>query len=205
MFYESKISNAFRLGDVIKGFISVQPTIKNPIIGAMTEKDNYKIDINLPQFSVILSPCCSIGDSKITLTPLVRLKNTIFKNKFFIEDPTRINREIEPQYTLPPEEFEKLPQPEKDKILQSEKGYTLLEWFIYEQHDLFPQYELRGIDTKYYMIDFRNIYKINCSQIKTPEKVPIESKVLELSIQARANLREKLSYYYGRVPEEDLL
>lgn len=204
MFYESKISQAFRLGDIIKGFISIQPTIMNPIIGTMTEKDNYKIDINMPDFSVILSPCCSIGDSKITLTPLVRLQSTIFKNTNFIEDPTRINREIEPQYTLSPEKFEKLPQEEIDRILQSKKGYTLLEWFIYEEHDLFTPYELKGIETKYYMIDFRNVYKINCDKIKKPEKVPIESKVLELSIQSRADLREKLSYYYGRIPEEDL-
>ena len=54
------------------------------------------------------------------------------------------------------------------------------------------------------MIDFRNTYKINCDKIKAPDNVPHETKILQLSITVRNELRDKLISYYGRIPAEDL-
>ena len=53
------------------------------------------------------------------------------------------------------------------------------------------------------MIDFRNTYKLNYEKINPPKDAPLESKCLQLSIQARSELRDKIAWYYGRVPEED--
>ena len=53
------------------------------------------------------------------------------------------------------------------------------------------------------MIDFRNIYKLSCEKIITPKDAPLESKCLQLSIQARSDLRTKIADYYARVPKED--
>ena len=47
---------------------------------------------------------------------------------------------------------------------------------------------------------YRGIIK---NQIKTPEDAPLESKCLQLSIQARSELRDKIAYYYARIPKED--
>ena len=60
------------------------------------------------------------------------------------------------------------------------------------------------IVTKFYMIDFRNTYKLDCEKIVSPKDAPLEAKVLELSIEARADLRNKIAFYYGRTPQEDI-
>ena len=61
----------------------------------------------------------------------------------------------------------------------------------------------KNIETNYYMADFRNTYKLYCDKIKSSEKAPLESKCLQLSVQARSELRDKISYYYARIPKED--
>ena len=62
-----------------------------------------------------------------------------------------------------------------------------------------------NIETKYYMIDFKNIHKLNCDKINSPEDAPLQSKCLQLSVQTRSELREKISNYYARIPKEDLI
>ena len=59
------------------------------------------------------------------------------------------------------------------------------------------------------MIDFSNFQVLKCLLIKRPETMQledtpiIESKVLQLTVEARDNLREKLAAYYARVPAAD--
>jgi hypothetical protein len=211
MFYEKNIDNVLRFGDVLKGYIAITPNIKNPILMLSALNEGYNIDINLPIFSVIISPSCSIGDDIISLTPLIKVRNTFFNNPYFKEDLTRINREMKPQLAVSPYIWNGLSPEEKQRRLQEGKegkGYAFLEIFIYEECDLFPKYKVdmrqgENILTNYYMIDFRNTYKLSCDKIKSPEKAPLESKCLQLSLQTRAELRDKISYYYARVPKED--
>ena len=54
------------------------------------------------------------------------------------------------------------------------------------------------------MIDFKDTYKINCDKINKPQNELVNSKCLQLSIESRSELREKISYFYGRVPKDDL-
>jgi len=206
MFYESKTDRALRFGDVLKGFISTTPIIREPMI---EEKDNeYHINVNMTKFSVVMDPCCSIGDKKISLTPLIHLLPTSFNNPYLSEDLTRINREMEPHQAVPPNIWEKFTSEEKQKRLEIGKGYAFLNFFVYEGHDFLPKYTVNrregNIETNYYMIDFRNMYKVNCDKIVSPTEAPLECKILQVSIDARSQLRDKISYYYGRVPEEDI-
>jgi hypothetical protein len=207
MFYEEKVDNALRFGDVLRGYIAITPSIKGPILEASTLNEGYNIDVNLPIFSVVLSPCCSIGHDIISLTPLIKVRNAFFDNPYFREDLTRINRKMEPEQTVPPNIWEKFPSEEKQKRSEEGYGYTFLELFIYEKNNLLAKYTIHrkqeNIETNYYMIDFRNTYKLNCEKIKTPEDAPLESKCLQLSIQARSELRDKIAYYYARIPKED--
>ena len=86
------------------------------------------------------------------------------------------------------------------------KAYAFLDLFVYEKDNLFTPYYLNkqeNIETNCYMIDFKNIYKVKCEKINSRNNAPIDSKCLQLSIQARKELRNKISYYYGRPPEED--
>ena len=203
------MDNALRLGDVVRGYISTIPTIKEPILSSQSEGYNYKIDIGMPNYSVVLTPCCSIEEGVISLTPLMKVRSDFFKNPYFAEDLTKINRRMEPQQAHPPDEWEKLNLEEKQRRLAGEMNFALLNFFIYEENERFEKYTVRSREIRYYMIDLRNSYTIKCAMIKGPEKAKpedapiIESKVLQLSIQARSELRDKIAYYYSRKPKED--
>lgn len=205
MFYQKQIGSAFRFGDVVRGYIATTPGLKQPILS--TTDDRYNIDIYLPTYNVIITPCCSIGEKMISLTPLIGVRNSFFTNPYFKEGLTRINRKMEPQQAIPPDAWQKLSYEEKQRRLQEGHSYAFLEFFIYEGDELFPKYIVNrkegDIETNYYMIDFRNTYKLNCEAIITPKNVPIMSKCLQLSLRTRSELRDKLAYYYGRTPKED--
>lgn len=209
MFYEKEMEPTLRFGDVVRGYISADIIIKQPILFHERDDYNYKIDIELPSYSVVLTPCCSIGDSVIALAPLVRILGDFFNNPYFEKDLTNINREMEPQQALSPENWSKLPQEEQNSRLSEGKRYALLNYFIYMRNDNFEKYKLKGYDVQYYMINFKDIRRIKCSLIKRPEKMGredaiIQSKVLQLTITARSELRDKIAYFF-REPAEDKL
>lgn len=202
MFYQEIIDAAFRFGDVLRGYTLVSSDIQVPNLS-----ENYKIDVNLPDFCVILSPCCSIGEKIISLSPLIKLRNSFFDNPYLVEDLTRINREMKPEESVPPHVWNSFPPEERQKRLEVGKGYAFLEFFVYNKNELFSTYIInrrqQNIETNYYMIDFRNTYKINCEKIISPKDSPLDSKCLQLSTQARTELRNKIAFYYARIPEED--
>jgi hypothetical protein len=203
MFYEETSDMAFRFGDVLQGFILAASTIKEP---TPTIK-KYEVSIDLPIYSVILSPCCSIGDKVISLTPLIEVKGSFFDNPYFAEDVTRINRKMKPEQTIAPHVWDNFPPEQKQKRLNEGETYAFLSMFIYEKHDLLPIYPIklgqRIINTNYYMIDFRNTCKVNCDKIISAERAPLELKCFQLSVRTRTELREKITYYYSRPPKED--
>ena len=209
LFYQEKIDEGFRFGDVLKGFVSSTPTISDPLL--KPSHGDYTIEVSKPSYCAIISPCCSISDKIISLSPLIPIRNSFFKNPYFAEDLTRINRRLtEPKFAFPPHVWEQMPDGKKEEHLLKGSSYTLVDLFIYKEHEIFPEYEvhMKGADnikTKYYMIDFRNTFKVNCSKIKDPKNVPNEAKCLQLTIESRRELREKISQYYGRVPDEDLI
>jgi hypothetical protein len=92
---------------------------------------------------------------------------------------------------------------EKTEKLNKEPGYTLIDYFIYEKNDLFFPYDIDHkeagkIPTKYYMVDFRTIFRVNCNKIINPKQVPLQCKCLQLTVFARNQLREKMLYYFSR-------
>lgn len=202
MFYQERMDKALRFGDVLKGYILAASNIEEPNLNK-----NYTIDINLPAFCVVLSPCCSIGEKTISLSPLIELRGSFFDNPYLAEDLTRINRKMEPQQSVSPQVWENFPPEEKRKRLEVGSAHAFVELFVYEKNDLFPKYIINrrngNIETNYYVIDFRNTYKLSCGKIRTPEDSPLESKCLQLSIQTRSELRDKIADYYARVPKED--
>ena len=208
MFYANRIDKVLRFGDVVKGYISTKLTIKEPILSLPSGGHNYKINIELPNYSVILTPSCSISNGVISLTPLIRIRESFLKNPYFAKDLTRINRKMEPQQTIPPEKWKILSQNEKEKRLKEKMAFALLNYFIYDQNEMFEQYTIRHKKTRYYMIDFKDIHTVKCSKIQRAEMTVentsiIESKILQLSRETRSELRDKIAYYYTRVPTED--
>jgi len=211
MFYAYEPSPVLRFGDVVKGYVSTDLVITEPILSYPSLGNNYKIEIEVPKYSVILTPCCSIGKSTICVAPFIKVLGDFLKNSYFTEDLTRINRPLLPNQLMSTEDWDKLTPERQEQIINAGEEYPLLQYFVYAEHDLFDKYLLRGHEISYYMIDFKNVQKIKCSKIQRPEprkpldKAIIGSKILELSIEARRDLREKIAYFFSRVPDEDRL
>lgn len=205
MFYTDSWDDAFRLGDIVRGFAFASPEVNNPSSEGLC---GINISIKVPDFSVILTPCCSISGKVITLAPLVEIPGAIFKNPYFAEDPTRINLPMRPENTLSPTDWERLPPEEKEKRLAVGETYALVDYFIYDKHDLLPNYVVNrkgdeNLNVNYYMVDFRSTMQIRCDKIINPKQVPMTTKYIQLSKESRKQLREKFTAYMSRVPIED--
>jgi len=203
MFYNQIMAGMLRFGDVLKGYTLAASNIEEPNLNK-----NYKVDINLPLYCIVLTPCCSIGEKTISLSPLIKVRGSFFDNPYLNEDLRRINQKMLAEQSVSPNIWEKLPPEEKQKRLDVGYAYGFVDFFVYEKNDLFSRYTVNrknaeNVETNYYMIDFRNIYKLSCEKIITPKNSPLESKCLQLSIEARTELRDKIADYYARVPKED--
>ena len=206
-FYNTSQTTNLRLGDVVRGFMSVAPCVDKP--NEFPNKE-YSIEILHLDYSVILTPCCSIEKGEIVITPLKKIRIAFLKNPYFEEDLTRINSKMRPQQSVAPSEWEKMSEDIKRKRFGVDpEVFAFTDVFIYEKHDLLLPYELNTqtkgkIKSNYYMISFKDITKINCENIQRGGQ-GLETKILELSVAAREQLRNKIAYFYGRTPEEDRL
>jgi len=230
MFYSDTIEHRLRFGDVLEGYLSTIPKINEPFIENSNQP--YQIDVSLPNFCVVMDPCCHIGGGSISLTPLIQIKSHWWDNPYLAKDMTKVNRVMKPKQVMHPQQWNDLSSEEKQELINAEPQHNLLNFFVYEGHDAFPPYtvkrELRYQETidatsqlpifeivteklefqiSCYMIDFKNIYHISCEKISKPERTLDEkvsrSKKLQLSITTRNELRDKLSFYYGNPPDED--
>lgn len=207
MFYAETWDDAFRLGDIVRGFAFASPVINNPQVSSFSRLD---VSINMPPFCAILTPCCSISGKVITLSPLIEIPGAIFKNPYFAEDPTRINLPMKPEHSLPPDVWEQLSGEERERRLAVGETYGFVDYFIFDKHDLLPPYTINrkgedNLKVNYYMIDFRSTFQIQCDKIVNPKQVPMGNKYLQLSREARKQLREKFAAYISRVPAEDMI
>ena len=209
MFYEDRPDDAFRFGDIVRGF--VLSASKIDFTGSVLVPKDYHIEVNQPDFAVILSPCCSIGNHTLSLSPLIEVSANFFNNPYLKEDLARLNHPMSPQEAVSPAILDKMSEEEKQRRLDlsHKKSIAFVEYFVYKPHDLLPEYKLKPkgqngeIKTGFYMIDFRRLYRIVCKQVNTPKQSPTQTKILQLSIQARSYLREKVINYFNRAPEED--
>lgn len=205
MFYQDAPDNAPRFGDILSGFVLAAPSISE-----LSSFSKYNIEIEHPEYGVILSPCCSIGNV-LTVSPLIYINANFFTNPYFKEDLTRLNRKMPPDKTVSQEIWEKKIDPEeKVRRLAEGETYAFIENFIFEEHRILKKYNVKPkgeaeVQTSYYMIDFKRQHKINCKNIPSASNAQTASKILQLSIGTRAELRDKISFYYSRIPKEDIV
>lgn len=191
MFYEKSLENVFRFGDVIKSFVFFSPEI------VKLKKMEFNFKISIPQFCVVLSPCCSISDGLLTLTPLKEVHSKFFKNPNFVKNLDLINIKIDAEKAIPPNEWNNLKQ--EDKQIKSSGGlsYAWVELFIYKGNDALPYYKIKSHEINDYMIDFRKIIHVKCEL--TDEEIVSSTKCLQLTTNTRIQLRDKIAGYYSRV------
>jgi hypothetical protein len=206
MFYSETMDRRFRFGDVIRGFATVTPVINNPPL--ISQSNNFQIDVAQADFYVVLSPCCSIKEGVVILCPLIRLRSTFLINPYLVEDFGRINRPMTPEQATPPRVWEKLPPSEKQKRSSVRINYAFVDLFVYAEHPFFPTYVLSArtgekAETRQCMVDFRQSFTVRCEKVSN-NSTPFEDvKLLQLSIEARGWLRNKLAAFFSRTPEED--
>lgn len=203
MFYKEVNDDELRLGDVLEGYVLASITIKKP------KPVEYKIDVKTPDYCAILTPCCSIENGEIVLSPLIPILNDFFNNTYFAEDFTRINRKMEPQQKFSVEEWNHFSTQKRLEIeSKGKQQYSNVNYFIYDRHELLKPYPLKKQNINYYMIDFKRTHRLKCSMIKRKEKMQstdapiLQSKLLQLSDRSRDDLRDKLSYFYWRKGED---
>lgn len=201
-FYSSVPTKQLRFGDVIQWGISTPAYIDNKKFNSISD---FSVNIKFSNLSVIMTPCCTIPkQSKVSLAPLIPVKPSLFDNEYFFEDLTRINREVEPQNSIPALGLRTMPDEKRAEFLSRGKGYTNLNLFVYEANDFFPIYKnSNNIESNYYMIDFLDINMVEYSGHSPPENFLTNNKCLELTNNTRNELRTKLNFYYGRIPTEE--
>jgi len=221
MFYTEDIDlKTLRFGDVVQGFIEAVPIIREPLKDSILS--GYKCDLKIhnPVFSVVMTPCCSIGQNTLSLAPLRKITSDIFKNRHqkIIEDPTLLNNKIKKKDLISPEIWtNRLSEEKREEFESEEKKYAYKDLFFYEKYDvLFDEYDVTVrysknrkdiFRTKYYMVDFKSISQTRCNKIIKDHIHDdiLKAKCLELTINAREEFRGKIALYYGRTPKEDIV
>lgn len=204
-FYEPQPEGGLRFGDIVTGFHSVVPQLHE--VGVGKEFADLQITVSRQAYFAVMTPCCSIEEKTIALAALCHVKQGFFKNPYFAEDLTRINRRMEPQQTVDPQAWENMPAQRREKMLAQGNSYALLNFFAYAENPLLRRYTVHSkpnsFETGYYFVNFKNIFQLNCNMIERNQLLPTGIKLLQLSITARQEFRDKIAAYYARVPEED--
>lgn len=208
MFYNPNIGQKFRFGDVILGQISLGSGVNSSSFESIKYQGNF--DVLWPQFSIILTPCCSIGANDLmVISPLIKVDKYFFKNSYLREDLLRINELVIPEKKIPDEGWNRISEDEKALRISKGPGYTFLECYIYDKHESIPSYQLKISDSEEievfnYMIDFRNVTKIKVSNLVESTQL-LNTRIAELTAEQRESLRKKLGFYYTNRPEEDVI
>jgi len=206
MFYENKKPDSLRLGDILQDFYSVIPIIDNP--NSELSKQNLSIDISY-KYHVLLSPCCSIKDGILLLSPLLQIDDLFFNIRYFRENHLLFNEEVANYKRYSEKRWGKLSEKEKERSEMKEIKYAFYHYFFFEEHDKLEKYETRIGKINYYMIDFRKIFSIKCCKIQAKNgrqiEPPLETKILELTDQARNILRDKIVHFFHRPSLEDTI
>lgn len=205
-FYAEPPSQIFRLGDIVTGFQHPAFQIDKP--GSDEIDTHLKIHLTRPLYFAVMTPCCSIENQCISLAPLIELRHKFFEFPRLVEDMTRLNITMKPEESLPPKAWDNLPLEQKGELLAKGDSYIFLQYFVYQPHAFLKPYALKKgsqvwPDIGYRMVDFKQTFRVDCSQIERNRPAPVGTKLLELSIAARSQLRDKLAHFFGRMPDED--
>jgi hypothetical protein len=206
-FYTDSPSKILRFGDVVTGFQAAALRMDSP--NSSAKPLDLKIHLSQPKYFVVMTPCCSIEMQALSLAPLEELRNTFLSLPQLWDNLSSINAQMPAQDAVPPKKWEHLDATQRSAIMAKGTCYVLVELFVYEPHDLFETYTLKkgkdlSRDFRHRLVDFKKIFRVDCSQIDRNNDAPAGVKVLQLTDTVRAQLRDKLAYFFGRPPDEDV-
>jgi hypothetical protein len=194
------------LGDVVTGFHHPAFQIDSP--GNAEKSTDVRINLTRPSYFAVMTPCCSIEDQSISLAPLIEVRHRFFEIPRLAEDMTRLNSPMQPEDSLPPKAWENMTAEKKGELLARGPSYIFTECFIYEANPLLKRYALKKgtrewPDVGHRMVDFKQIFRVECNQVDRMRDAPEGTKLLELGIPTRSQLRDKLAAFFARIPAED--
>ena len=193
MFYEDAIENNLRFGDVVKGFVSLIPKLNKPF-------GNMSIEIQNPQFSVVLDPCCEIGKGTVLLSPLEEISQQLLDIPILSVDITGknlilINKEQQAKDHFYPTEWNSLSAESKKDLLGDKPEFVWKSLFVYEGNHYFPTYTVKRkkkyrqvfdsetglpkyeevaepvtLSISHRMMNFKAIYRVKCEDITSSQK-----------------------------------
>ena len=205
-FYSDAPDAQLRFGDLIRGYSTVFARIDSPDHNRQPE---LGIHVSHSDYFAVLTPCCSIEKKTLNLAPLVPIRPGFLQNPFFADDLTRINTEVQPEQSYPPDVWERLPAARKEKLLAIGNSFVFLECFVYAPNPVLRQYELDTkagkVEVGSYLVDFKSSFRVDCNNVERGKDAPAGTKLLQLSIDSRKALRHKIAYFFGRTPEEDMI
>jgi hypothetical protein len=202
-FYLDPPTKVFRFGDIVTGF--QHPTVR---IDTPNSAVDLKISVARPQYFAVMTPCCDIELKSFSLAPLIQVRDAIvLKHPRLHGNLALINVPFLPRDGFTPEQIEKMEPAKQAEILSENEKYSYLDCFLYEPSALFPPYEVKRKEQtiaklQYRMIDFKSIFRVECSMIEREQQAPTGIKVAELTVTARSQLRDKLTFYFGRNADE---
>ena len=211
-FYSTTPEPALRFGDIVQGCVGATPKIS--LVQAGEGKDDgqgretkFEIEVQRPNYSVILTPCCEISGEFLLTAPLEPISNAKWlDNPFISEDFLRINEIMTREQAMPPAAWSQLPPDMRARAQNEPPGYAFKSYFIYPGRTslcrVLPAYELKQTVVDFYAIDFRQTAVLK-HDLKQVQKHVSGQKYMQMSPQARETLRLKLSDYYRKAPDED--
>lgn len=201
-FYLDPPTKELRFGDVVTGF--QHPTVR---IDTPDSAVDLKISVTRPQYFAVMTPCCNIELSAVSLAPLIQVRDAIvLKHPRLLANLTLINVPFQPKEGFTDGQIAKMDLAKQAELLSQSAQYAFLDCFVYEPNGLFPFYEIKRKETaaklQYRMVDFKSIFRVECSLIEREQIVPTGVKISELTVITRAQLRDKLTFYFGRNADE---
>jgi hypothetical protein len=198
-FYLDAPSKELRFGDVVTGF--QHPTVR---IDTPDKSLDLTISVMRPQYFAVMTPCCAIEKNSISLAPLEQVQTAIvIKHPRLRNNLSLINVPFPPKEGLTEEQVGKMDADKQAEVMSESAKYTYLQCFIYEQNGFFPPYDVKRNNQpvatlEYRMVDFKSIFRVECSLIEREQEIPTGVKISELTVETRAQLRDKLTFYFGR-------
>jgi hypothetical protein len=192
-----------RFGDVVTGF--QHPTVR---IDSPDSALDLKIRVTRPQYFAVMTPCCSIELKSVSLAPLEQVRDAIvLKHPRLLENLSRLNVPFLPRDGFTAEQIAKMDLDKQAELATLPAQYFYFDCFVYEPNGFFEAYDVKRskqtlATIQHRMIDFKSIFRVECSLIEREQEAPSGVKISELTVETRAQLRDKLTSYFGRNADE---
>lgn len=201
-FYLDPPTKELRFGDIVTGF--QHPTIR---IDAADRSVDLRITVTKPQYFAVMTPCCDIELQAFSLAPLEQVRDAIVLQPRLLQNLLMVNTKFKPKDGLTPEQIARMDGPKQADLATASEEYSYQDCFIYEPNGFFASYEVKRkgqtvASLQHRMVDFKRIFRVDCSMIERAQELPTGIKISELTVDTRAQLREKLTNYFGRNADE---